>query len=365
MVNRKWVLTHVRVRVRSWIVITSVKEIHESTRELEPMRAVVITAAGGIDVLQIREVETPRPADEFVLVRIRASALNRADVLQRLGRYPAPQGAPRDIPGLEFAGEVAGVGSNVRNWKTGQRVFGITGGGAHAEYLTVHESNLAEIPLNLDWTEAAAVPEVFITAHDALFTRADLKSGEAVLIHAAGSGVGTAAIQLARAAGARVFGTSRTLDKLERAKAFGLDETIVVSGETDAITKAIEAWTSGKGVNVILDLVGASYLEANLNSLASLGRIVFVGTTGGAKGSLDLSAMLRKRATLVGTVLRSRSVEEKAQATKLFVEQVVPLLANGTVRPVVDSVYSLDRIGEAHLRMESNETFGKIVLRID
>ena len=329
------------------------------------MKAVVITAPGGVEVLEVREVETPPPPTaDRVRVRVRASALNRADILQRLGHYPAPPGAPRDIPGLEFAGEVDLVGEEVQTWKPGQRVFGITAGGAQAEYVTVPENHLAGVPSNLDWSEAAAVPEVFITAHDALFTRANLQSGETMLVHAAGSGVGTAAIQLARAMGARAFGTSRTADKLERAKQFGLNESVLV-GSPESFVTATQEWTRGRGVDVIIDLVGAAYLEANLKALASLGRMVLVGTTSGAKATLDFGLMLRKRATIVGTVLRARSTDEKATATRLFANHVVPLLAAGTVRPVVDRVFELEEVREAHARMESNETFGKIVLMID
>lgn len=331
-----------------------------------PVRAVVITAFGGTEGLEIRDVETPPPPPaDMVRVRVRATALNRADLLQRLGRYPAPPGAPKDIPGLEFAGEVDLVGKEVRRWKPAQRVFGITAGGAHAEYVVVPESHLAEVPANLTWIEAAAVPEVFITAHDALFTRANLRAGESVLVHAAGSGVGTAAIQLARAAGARVFGTSRTEDKLERAKQYGLSGSVAVADVPESFITAIQEWTNERGVDVIIDLVGAAYLEANLKALAPLGRIVLVGTTSGAKGTLDLGMMLRKRATMVGTVLRARSKEEKAVATELFAKNVVPLLANGAVVPVIDRVYQLDQIREAHERLESNESFGKIVLTVD
>jgi len=229
----------------------------------------------------------------------------------------------------------------------------------------VPEGHLAEIPSNLNWAEAAAVPEVFITAHDALFTRANLLSGESMLVHAAGSGVGTAAIQLARAAGAKTIGTSRTAGKLKRAEAFGLHHAVVVDKDPQVFAQAIKEWTSGHGVNVIIDLVGATYLDANLEALANLGRIVLVGTTGGSKATLNFSAVMSKRATIVGTVLRARSIDEKATATRLFAEQVVPLLADGTVRPVVDRIYKLTKIRDAHDRMESNENFGKIVLLIE
>jgi len=330
------------------------------------MKAVTITKHGGIEGLEIREVETPaRPTADRVRVRVRAAGLNRADVLQRLGHYPAPPGYPQDIPGLEFAGEVEDVGEQAGLWKRGQRVFGITAGGAQAEYVVVPENHLAEIPANLDWAEAAAVPEVFITAHDALFSRAKLQTGETMLVHAAGSGVGTAAMQLARAAGAQAFGTSRTAEKLERARLYGLRNSVVVNDDPQVFAAAVQEWTSGQGVNVIIDLVGAAYLEANLSALAQKGRLVLVGTTAGAKASLDFATVMRKRLTIVGTVLRARSSEEKATATRLFANHVVPLLADGMVRPVVDRVYKLGEVRDAHTRMQSNESFGKIVLLID
>lgn len=329
------------------------------------MKAVIITSHGGPEVLDVREVETPgRPTADRVRVRVRAAGLNRADVLQRQGHYPAPPGYPPDIPGLEFAGEVDEVGEQVGWWKKGQRVFGITAGGAQAEYVVVPENHLAEIPKNLDWAEAAAVPEVFITAHDALFMRANLQPGETMLVHAAGSGVGTAAIQLTRAVGAKAFGTSRTADKLERAKQYGLSAATVVN-EQQGFVAAVHEWTNGLGVNVIIDLVGAAYFGGNLNALASRGRLVLVGTTAGAQATLDFAAVMRKRLTIIGTVLRTRNAEEKATATRLFASHVVPLLADGTVRPVVDRVYKLEEIREAHARMESNESFGKIVVLIE
>jgi putative PIG3 family NAD(P)H quinone oxidoreductase len=330
------------------------------------MKAVTIATHGGIEGLEVREVETPsRPTADRVRVRVRAAGLNRADVWQRLGHYPAPSGYPQDIPGLEFAGEVDEIGEEVRTWQHGQRVFGITGGGAQAEYVVVPENHLAEVPANLGWPEAGAVPEVFITAHDALFARAKLYPGETMLVHAAGSGVGTAAIQLARAAGARAFGTSRTADKLERAKECGLSNSIVVNTDPLVFVEAVNEWTGDRGINVIIDLVGAKYLDANLKALAEKGRLVLVGTSAGAQATLDFSAVMRKRLTIVGTVLRARSNEEKATATRLFAEQVVPLLADHTVKPVVDRVYKLEEIREAHARMESNESFGKIVLLME
>src|SRR5438876_11913315 len=242
------------------------------------MRAVVIISHSGVDGIGVLEVESPStPMADRVRVRVHAAGLNRADILQRLGRYPAPPGYPQDIPGLEFAGEVVEVGDEARAWKVGDRVFGITGGGAQAEFVTVPESTLAEIPPNLDWAEAASIPEVFMTAHDALFTQCRLQMGEGVLIHAAGSGVGTAASQLVNAAGAVAYGTSRTADKLDRAKEFGLTESVVVAKDSSEFVEAVKRWTNDAGVDVILDLVGAKYLKANLGSLALKGRLIFVG----------------------------------------------------------------------------------------
>jgi NADPH:quinone reductase-like Zn-dependent oxidoreductase len=209
------------------------------------------------------------------------------------------------------------------------------------------------------------VPEVFITAHDALFAQALLKQGETVLIHAAGSGVGTAAIQLATARGAISFGTARSADKLDRAKQFGLEDGIAIENDPLVVVDAVREWTGGRGVDVILDLVGAAYLEANLKAMAAKGRMMLVGTTAGAEATLNFGLMLGKRLTLRGTVLRGRSNEEKAAATESFAQEVVPLLEKGIVKPVVDRVYKMDEVREAHRRMESNANFGKIVLMID
>lgn len=330
----------------------------------EQMRAVKIVSHGGVEALEVVEVVRPVAVGDRVRVRVHAAALNRADVLQRRGRYPAPKGAPADIPGLEFAGEVEQVGSEAHTWHTGQRVFGITGGGAQAEYVIVPENALAEIPDTLNWIEAAAVPEAFITAHDALSTQGRLTIGERVLVHAAGSGVGTAAIQLAHVAGATVYGTARTEEKLARARGFGLDEAIMVGDDARVFADAVRVWTNGAGVNLILDLVGASYLASNLDALALHGRIMFVGTVGGASAPLDYGIVMSKRLRLRGTVLRARSTEEKAHAVRLFAAQVVPLFARGLLRPVIDQVFEMKDVRAAHERMESNESFGKIVLRV-
>jgi putative PIG3 family NAD(P)H quinone oxidoreductase len=330
------------------------------------MKAVTIKSYGGVGGLEVQDVAGPAaPTADRIQVRVRAAGLNRADILQRQGHYPAPPGYPQDIPGLEFAGEISAIGSEARMWQLGQRVYGIIGGGGQAEYVTLPENNAAEIPANLSFIEAAAIPEVFMTAHDALFTQCGLKMGESVLIHAAGSGVGTAAIQMARAAGAIAYGTSRTADKLERARPFGLSGTIVVDDDPKVMVNAVREWTNDAGVDVVLDLVGAAYLRANLDALASRGRLIFVSTASGAKAEMDLAIAMRKRLRIMGTSLRTRSAEEKATATRLFAEQVSPLLASGAVKPVIDSVFSMNEVRAAHERLESNETFGKVILTLD
>ena len=329
------------------------------------MRAVVITSHGGVDGIGVLEVESPpTPVVDRVRVRVHAAGLNRADILQRRGSYPAPPGYPQNIPGLEFAGEVDATGDGAGAWKIGDRVFGITAGGAQAELVVVPANNLARIPAGLDWVQAGAMPETFITAHDALFTRAGLHMGERVLVHAVASGVGTAAIQLAHAAGATVYGTSRTADKLKRIRDLnlGLDAS-VAAGDTPAkFVEAVRKWADGAGVDVILDLVGGNYFSANLEALALRGRLICVGTMAGAKSEIDLGLIMRKRVTIVGTMLRGRSIEEKAEATRLFASSVLPLVSHGVIRPVIDRAYAVDEIREAHKRMESNASFGKIVL---
>jgi putative PIG3 family NAD(P)H quinone oxidoreductase len=330
------------------------------------MHAVIIKSFGGVEGLEIREVaDAPSATLDRVCVRVRAAGLNRADILQRLGRYPAPAGYPQDIPGIEFAGEVEEIGDEVRRWKVGDRVFGIIGGGGHAQFVTVPENHLAPVPANLDWGQAAAVPEVFMTAHDALFTQCALTTGESVLIHAAGSGVGTAAIQLVRAAGAFAYGTSRTADKLDKAKEFGLTESVVATADPMEILSSVKRWTNDSGVDVVLDLVGAAYLKVNLAALGMKGRLILVGTTSGWKAEIDLSIAMSKRLRIMGTALRTRSLEEKATATGAFAEHVVPLLASGAVRPVIDRVFPMQEVRAAHARIESNENFGKVVLMID
>jgi NADPH2:quinone reductase len=328
------------------------------------MKAAWIAGFGGPEVLEIREAARPQPGREDLLVRVRASALNRADLLQRQGKYPPPPGYPVEIPGIEFAGEITEVGSSVRRWKPGQRVFGLLGGAAHAEYIVTHQDLVAEIPENLDWASAAAVPEAFITAHDALWIQAALRPGETVLINAVGSGVGLAAVQLVRAIQAVPYGTSRTAAKLDQAKAFGMQDGLVVRDNFDDLLAAMDQLTRGQGVNVMLDLVGGPYVKAGQKLLAVKGRMILVGTVAGGSYELESRYVMSKRLQIRGTVLRARSLEEKIRATQAFAAEVVPLLARGALRPVIDSRFPLAAIADAHRRLESNETTGKVVIEI-
>jgi putative PIG3 family NAD(P)H quinone oxidoreductase len=327
------------------------------------MKAIVITGVGGAEALEIREMPIPEPRGEQVRVRVKACGLNRADLMQARGKYPAPPGAPADVPGLEYAGEVDALGPDaVGPLKVGDRVFGIVGGGGQAEYVVVHERMAVPIPANLDDVQAAAVPEVFLTAHDALTTQGGLAPGGSVLIHAVGSGVGTAAVQIAHAMGCATFGTSRTPAKLERARELGLD--VAIDATREDFAEVVRRQTAGAGVHVVLDLLGASTWAGNIESLTIQGRLVLVGLLGGGQTSINLMDLLRKRLTVVGTTLRARPIEEKIAATRRFAEQVIPWLERGAVRPVVDSSFKFDEFRQAQERLDSNATFGKVILEL-
>ncbi len=326
------------------------------------MKAVVFAGKGGPEVVEIREVPDPAPSRGEVLVRVRAAALNRADLLQRRGLYPPPPGTREDVPGLELAGEVVRAGEGVTAWKAGDRVMAIASGEAQAELAVVHERMLLRIPEGLGFEQAGALPEAGITSHDALFTLGGLRPGWTVLVHAVGSGVSTAALQIARAAGATVVGTSRTQDKLDRARSLGLDHGILVGRDEPRFADEVRRLTGRKGVPLVLDFVGAPYAAENVASLATGGRIVVVGTMGGPRAAVDLSALMRARGAVVGTVLRPRPLDEKIAATQAFGRDVLPLVASGKVKPVLDAALPMARVREAHERMEKNESFGKLVL---
>ena len=324
------------------------------------MRAAVITRPGGPEVIEIRDVETPTAGKDDILIRVRASGLNRADIHQRKGVYPAPAGSPADIPGLEYAGEVVGVGAGVSNFKPGDRVWGIVGGGAHAEFLIAPASTVVRAPDQLSWENAGAIPEAFITAHDALISQASLTRGDRVLIHAAGSGVGLAAIQVCRAIGAIPFGTSRTPDKIERARSVGLEDGAALQSAAE-LTEHARTWAPN-GFDVVLDLVGGAYTPASIEAMAVRGRLMLVGLVAGSTATFDMRRILSKRIRFVGTVLRARSIAEKAAATSAFDRDLGALCRDGTLKATVDTVFSLDAIADAHRRMESNDSFGKIVI---
>ena len=326
------------------------------------MRAATITD-GRIEV-----AERPRPeaTGDLVVVRVHAAGLNRADLLQLAGGYPAPAGSPPDIPGLEFAGIVDSVGPEATGVEVGEQVFGIAGGGAQAEYLAVPAGQCAAVPAGLDLITMGGAPEAFVTAHDALVTKAHLQAGEWVLVHAVGSGVGTTTLQLATALGARVVGTARTEAKLERCRELGLVHGIVPvmkDGELDADGLAwLVIETTEGGAHVTVDLAGGRYVEADIGGAALEGRIVLVGTIAGGRANIPIHLVMGKRLTMIGTVLRARNAEEKAAATRAFVRDVVPMLADGRVTPVVDKVIPLDQAAEAYALVASDATFGKVIL---
>jgi putative PIG3 family NAD(P)H quinone oxidoreductase len=328
------------------------------------MKAVVFASKGGPEVVEWREAPDPQPQRGEVLVRVRASAMNRADLLQRRGLYPPPPGWREDVPGLELAGEVLEVGPGVTAWRPRDRVMAIASGEAHAELAVAHERMLIALPESLSWEEAGALMEAGVTSHDALFTLGALRPGWPVLIHAAGSGVSTAAIQIAKAAGATVIGTSRTPEKLERARSIGLDHGILVGKEEPKFAAEVKKLAGGRGVPLVLDFVGAPYLAENLAALATGGRIVVIGVMGGPKAQVDLGKVLQLRATVVGTTLRMRPLEEKIAATQSFARDVLPLVASGRVKAVVDSSIPMSRAREAHEKMEKNDSFGKLVLAL-
>jgi NADPH2:quinone reductase len=325
------------------------------------MRAAWYNGAGGTEVIEIRDVALPTPGPHEIRVRVHAAGLNRADILQRRGHYPAPAGWPSQIPGLEYAGTVELRGSGTSRWQTGDRVMGLVGGGAHAEALVVREDEAMPIPRALSYAGAAAIPEAFLTAWDALVHRARISRGDRVLIHAVGSGVGTAAVQLARFLGVRAVGTSRTATKLDRLMALGLDEAIDTS--LGAFTTQLSA-----PVHALIDCLGGPALQENLAALLPRGRLVLIGSLLGGRGEVDLGLVLRQRLEIIGTVMRSRGQAERATLVREFIQEVLPAFAispagaDVMLRPVVDTVLPMAELARAHELMEGNATFGKVVL---
>ena len=321
-------------------------------------RAVRYIDSGGTEVIELTEHPIPSPGPGQLLVQVKACGLNRADILQRLGHYPAPKGVPADIPGLEFAGRVAKCGNEATLFSPGDPVMGITAGGAMATHILVHEREAIAVPSGMDLAVAAAIPEVFMTAYDALCVQAKMRPGEVVLIHSVGSGVGTAAIQIASAFGATVIGSSRTNSKLERCMAIGLEHPVLV--EDGQFLPQLK--DMGIKANIILDTVGAAYLQQNIRALAERGRLLVIGLMGGATGSASLGLLLAKRATIIGSVLRSRPLEEKCTLAQSFAREILPFFECGRFKPVIEKHLPMEQIQEAHALMESNQSFGKIIL---
>lgn len=318
------------------------------------MRAIVIQDKR----LELRDVPTPEPGPGQVRVRIHASAVNRADLLQRAGHYPAPPDAPQDIPGLELAGEVSAVGPGAE-LAIGDRVYGLTGGGAYAEEVVVHGRTLARLPAGLGFREAAAIPEAYLTAYDAIVLQAGLMAGETLLVHAAGSGVGVAALQIAAALGVRAIGTVRTADKAPRIEALGA-KALVVGKEARFADRVKELG----GADVVLELVGGSYVPESLAAMSERGRLVLVGLLAGARADVDLGLVLRKRLRVMGTVMRARPLEEKIAAGQVLARNLTPLVESGKLAPIIDRVFPLADASAAMDHVASNTSFGKVVLEI-
>lgn len=327
------------------------------------MKAIIVKEPGGPEALEWLTAPDPQMQPGELLVRVRATAINRADILQRRGLYPPPPGAS-PILGMEMAGEVLAVGAACGpEWQPGQRVMALLGGGGYAEKVAVPAVHAMPLPDNLSFEEGAAIPEAFLTAYLNLFILGELKLGQTVLIHAGGSGVGTAAIQLAREAGATVLVTAGSDEKLERCRQLGAAG--LINYKQTAFADRVKELTGGQGVNLILDFIGAAYFEANLASLALYGRLVLIGQLSGAKTQLDLGQIMRRRLHITGTTLRARSLAEKAELTGQFSDFALTRFADGRLRPVVDSVFPVSQAAEAHRYMETNQNFGKIVLKVD
>ncbi len=324
------------------------------------MRAVVLRDHGGPEVLTVEEIPDPVPGPDDVVVEIIGTAVNRADVLQRMGLYPSPVPMAHEIPGLELAGRVARVGPRVTLWQPGDAVMGIVAGGGYAEEAAVHERQLVAVPAAVPLADAAAIPEVFLTAWDALVLQGGLTSGRWALVHAGASGVGTAAIQIAKAIGARVAVTC-SAGKIDACRALGADAVFERSPH-DWLADARE--TVPGGFDTVLDVVGGDELGRNVDALARRGRLIQVGTMAGGRTSIDLGALMLKRATVQGTVLRARPIEEKIAVTQRFAAEVVPLFQSGAVRTVIDSRFPLEQVADAHRHMEANANVGKILLDV-
>ncbi len=324
------------------------------------MRAVIAEGSGGPEVLKLVERPVPQPGEGEILVRIRAAGINRPDVAQRQGTYPPPPGAS-DILGLELAGEVVALGPNATRFKEGDRVMALVASGAYAEYAAVHETNALPVPAGLSWEEAGAVPETYFTVWTNVFERGGLKAGETLLLHGGTSGIGTTAIQLAKAFGAKVIATAGSADKCAACTRLGAD--VAVNYREQDFVAAVKEATGGRGADMILDMVGGDYIPRNHEAAAQDGRIVQIAFLKGSKVELDFRRLMLKRLTHTGSTLRSRTVLEKAMIAQALEAKVLPLLAKGLCKPVMDSTFAFEDVAKAHARMDGGEHIGKIVLR--
>ena len=325
------------------------------------MTAIAIKAPGGPEMLVPEERPVPSPGDGEILVKVAAAGVNRPDVMQRKGLYPPPKGAP-DIPGLEIAGEVAALGPKVTRWKLGDKVMALVIGGGYAQYCLAHEGHALPLPAGMSMTQAAAIPETFFTVWHNAFERGALKSGETFLVHGGSSGIGTTAIQLAKAFGARVFTTAGSEEKCEACRKLGAD--VAINYKSEDFVAVVKDKTAGGGADVILDMVGGDYIERNYEAAAVEGRIVQIAFQGSPKASVDFRRIMLKRLHHTGSTLRSRSVEDKTAIAAAIEAKVLPLVAAGKVKPIIDSTFPLMQAAAAHARMESSAHIGKIVLRV-
>lgn len=327
----------------------------------QTMTVVAINGKGGPEVLVPETRAVPLPEDGQILVKVAAAGVNRPDILQRMGLYPAPKGH-NELPGLEIAGEVAAVGSGVTRFEPGQRVMSLVNGGGYAEYCLADEGSTLHVPEGLSLIEAAGLPETFFTVWHNVFERGGLQSGESFLIHGGTSGIGVTAIQLAKAFGARVLTTTGSDEKCAAARNLGADRAI--NYRTEDFLDAVKEETGGRGVNVILDMVGGDYIERNIRALADDGRLVFIGFQTGSKANIDFMRVMLKRLTITGSTLRIRPAEVKAHIARKVEVEVLPLLAAGDVKILVDSTFPLTEAADAHRRIESSNHIGKVILTV-
>lgn len=327
------------------------------------MKAVLLKGFGGLDVLTVGEVEKPTPNDDQVLIKVAATSINRPDLVQREGKYPPPPGES-EILGLEVAGVIEEVGKNVTGWKKGDKVVSLVGGGGYAEYAVAYANHLIPIPENMSFEEAACICESYITAFLNIFMIGEFKDGQAAIIHGGGGGVNTAAIQLCKALtpNSKLIVTAHP-SKIENVKKLGVDLVIDYTS-TDDFSTIVKEFTNKKGVDIILDHVGAKYLSPNMNSLAYKGKLIIIGVISGIKAELNLALMMVKRQQIIGSVLRSRPVAEKGEIVSEFTRVALPKFADGTIKPIISKVFTIDEVVEAHKMMEEDKHFGKIVLKI-